>query len=249
MIGTFLFAAFVLMLLGGVPIAVALGLAGTLAIAFGGQSIMAVPTNVYTGIAKYPLIAIPMFVLVGSVFDRTGVALRLVRFATALVFAAALLAIASVAAAAAPEPSKEQVAFFEEKVRPILAANCYKCHGTENQKGSLRLDLREMALAGGESGTAIVPGKPEESLLVEAINWQSFEMPPTGKLGDREIATLTEWIKLGAPMPKDHGSGSGVSESSRRIQSCRLPSSSTAAKTMLCPSGDRAGGPAKSPVS
>ena len=72
MIGTFLFAAFVLMLLGGVPIAVALGLAGTLAIAFGGQSIMAVPTNVYTGIAKYPLIAIPMFVLVGSVFDRTG---------------------------------------------------------------------------------------------------------------------------------------------------------------------------------
>jgi C4-dicarboxylate transporter DctM subunit len=84
-IGTFLFVAFVMMLLGGVPIAVALGLAGTLAIWFGGQSIMAVPTNVYTGIAKYPLIAIPMFVLVGSVFDRTGVALRLVRFATALV--------------------------------------------------------------------------------------------------------------------------------------------------------------------
>src|SRR5215213_1215105 len=73
------------MLLGAVPIAVALGLAGALAILFGGQSIMAVPTNVYTGIAKYPLIAIPMFVLVGSVFDRTGVALRLVRFATALV--------------------------------------------------------------------------------------------------------------------------------------------------------------------
>ena len=69
----------------GAPIAVALGLAGTLAIWFGGPSIMAVPTNVYTGIAKYPLIAIPMFVLVGSVFDRTGVALRLVRFATALV--------------------------------------------------------------------------------------------------------------------------------------------------------------------
>ncbi len=73
------------MLLGAVPIGVALGLAGALAIWFGGQSIMAMPTNVYTGIAKYPLIAIPMFVLVGSVFDRTGVALRLVRFATALV--------------------------------------------------------------------------------------------------------------------------------------------------------------------
>ena len=85
MIGTFLFVAFTVMLLGGTPIGVALGLAGALAIVFGGQSIMAAPTNVYTGIAKYPLIAIPMFVLVGSVFDRTGVALRLVRFATALV--------------------------------------------------------------------------------------------------------------------------------------------------------------------
>ena len=85
MIGTFLFIAFVVMLLGAVPIGVALGLAGGLAIWIGGQSIMAMPTNVYTGIAKYPLIAIPMFVLVGSVFDRTGVALRLVRFATALV--------------------------------------------------------------------------------------------------------------------------------------------------------------------
>jgi C4-dicarboxylate transporter DctM subunit len=84
-IGTFLFVAFTVMLLAGTPIGVALGLAGALAIVLGGQSIMAVPTNVYTGIAKYPLIAIPMFVLVGSVFDRTGVALRLVRFATALV--------------------------------------------------------------------------------------------------------------------------------------------------------------------
>jgi TRAP-type mannitol/chloroaromatic compound transport system permease large subunit len=77
------------MLLGGVPIAVALGLAGALAIAFGGQSIMAVPTNVYYRHREVPLIAIPMFVLVGSVFDRTGVALRLVRFATALVGAGA----------------------------------------------------------------------------------------------------------------------------------------------------------------
>ncbi|MCW8087264.1 TRAP transporter large permease [Sabulicella glaciei] len=85
MIGTVLFLAFGVMLLGGVPIGVALGLAGALAITLAGQSIMAMPTNVYAGIAKYPLIAIPMFVLVGCVFDRTGVALRLVRFANALV--------------------------------------------------------------------------------------------------------------------------------------------------------------------
>src|SRR5262245_58750829 len=80
-----LFTLFIGMLFGGVPIAVSLGLAGALAILAADQGLIAVPTNVYTAIAKYPLIALPMFVLVGSVFDRTGVALRLVRFATALV--------------------------------------------------------------------------------------------------------------------------------------------------------------------
>jgi hypothetical protein len=117
---------------------------------------------------------------------------------------------AELAIAAAPEPTADQVKFFEEKVRPILAENCYKCHGSENQKGSLRLDLREMALAGGESGPVIVPGKPEESVLVEAIQWKSFEMPPSGKLNDLQVATLTEWIRQGAPMPKDHGGAGGV---------------------------------------
>ncbi|MEI6161667.1 MAG: TRAP transporter large permease [Roseococcus sp.] len=96
MIGVVLFCMFMILLLGGVPIAVALGLAGALAIALADQTLMAMPTNVYAGIAKYPLIAIPMFVLVGCVFDRTGVALRLVKFATALV-GAGRGALASVA--------------------------------------------------------------------------------------------------------------------------------------------------------
>ena len=96
MIATTLFLAFAVLLAGGVPVAICLGLAGAFAIWLADQSIMAMPTNVYAGIAKYPLIAIPMFVLVGSVFDRTGVALRLVRFATALV-GAGRGALASVA--------------------------------------------------------------------------------------------------------------------------------------------------------
>lgn len=96
MIGAVLFIMFLILLLGGVPIGVALGLAGALAITLADQTLMAMPTNVYAGIAKYPLIAIPMFVLVGCVFDRTGVALRLVRFATALV-GAGRGALASVA--------------------------------------------------------------------------------------------------------------------------------------------------------
>lgn len=85
MIATLLFALFTVMLLVGVPIAIALGLAGTVATLMMGTDLVAVATNVYTGIAKYPLIALPMFVLVGSVFDRSGVALRLVRFASVLV--------------------------------------------------------------------------------------------------------------------------------------------------------------------
>jgi hypothetical protein len=126
-----------------------------------------------------------------------------------LIFATLLFPLGALAAA--PEPTRDQIKFFEEKVRPILAENCYKCHGSEKQKGSLRLDVPEMALAGGESGPAIVPGKPEQSPLVEAIKWESLEMPPTGKLSESQIATLTEWIRRGAPMPKDHGGDSGVS--------------------------------------
>jgi len=85
MIAATLFIVFGVMLAAGVPVGVGLGLAGAFSIWLAGQSIMAMPTSVYAGIAKYPLIAIPMFVLVGCVFERTGVALRLVRFASALV--------------------------------------------------------------------------------------------------------------------------------------------------------------------
>lgn len=85
MTAAILFAAFCLMLAGAVPIGVALGLAGALAIVLAGVPLLTMPTQVYTGIAKYPLIALPMFILVGSVFDRAGVADRLVRFATVLV--------------------------------------------------------------------------------------------------------------------------------------------------------------------
>ncbi len=131
----------------------------------------------------------------------------------AVAFSACLIAPSwsPAALAATPEPTADQVKFFEEKVRPILADNCYKCHGSDKQKGSLRLDLREALLAGGESGPVIVPGKPHESSLVDAVKWQTLEMPPTGKLSESQVATLAEWIRIGAPMPKDHGAGSGVS--------------------------------------
>ncbi len=106
--------------------------------------------------------------------------------------------------AAGDDITPEQAKFFEEKVRPLLVTHCYKCHGEEKQKGDLRVDSLHGLLQGGDSGAAIEPGKPDESLLIEAINYDSYEMPPAGKLKSEEIAVLTRWIKIGAPWP---GSG------------------------------------------
>ena len=92
--------------------------------------------------------------------------------------------------------------FFEQNVRPLLAENCYSCHGDKKQKGGLRLDSLEAILKGGESGPAVVPGKPDESLLVEAINYAGPEMPPDGKLAPEKIAVLTRWVSPGAPWPR-----------------------------------------------
>jgi len=104
--------------------------------------------------------------------------------------------------AAEPAPvSPADAAFFEKEVRPILAERCFKCHGAEKQSGQLRLDGLASILAGGDSGPAVAPGSPDESLLVEAINHGGLKMPPSGKLAEREIATLTRWVRIGAPWP------------------------------------------------
>ncbi|ADW69358.1 PSD1 and planctomycete cytochrome C domain-containing protein [Granulicella tundricola] len=93
----------------------------------------------------------------------------------------------------------DQQKYFEDKVRPVLAQNCYKCH-TSEAMGGLRLDSRERVLKGGDTGPALIPGAPEKSLLIEAINQTGdLKMPPKGKkLTDGEIASLTEWVKNGA---------------------------------------------------
>ncbi len=109
---------------------------------------------------------------------------------------------ATAAAEAAPaELTREQMEFFEKQVRPLLAQRCFKCHGAEQQKGGLRVDHISTLLSGGDSGPALVPAKPEESLLIEAINYESFEMPPDARLSEAEIEVLTRWVKAGAPWP------------------------------------------------
>jgi cytochrome c553 len=124
-----------------------------------------------------------------------------------LTLSLAAIGLSSVRAAddAAAAPGLEQVKFFETHVRPVLAGRCLKCHGEDKQESGLRLDSRDGLLAGGENGPAVVPGRPEESLLVEAINHASLEMPPDGKLADEEIAALSRWVEIGAPWPADVG--------------------------------------------
>jgi hypothetical protein len=109
----------------------------------------------------------------------------------------------SPAVAAEPPPTAEQVRFFETYVRPVLAENCFKCHGPEKQKAHLRLDSRAAALAGGDSGPAVVPGNLEESLLVTAISHadEVLKMPPAQKLDSGKIVALTRWVEIGAPWP------------------------------------------------
>jgi hypothetical protein len=98
--------------------------------------------------------------------------------------------------------SVEAEQFFESKVRPILANNCYACH-TGAQSGGLRLDSRAAILKGGKSGPAVVPGKPEASLLIQVTSQTHarIKMPPGDKLEDAEVADLSKWVSAGAVWP------------------------------------------------
>jgi hypothetical protein len=117
------------------------------------------------------------------------------------------LAISLVAFSSGPvwtaEPSPAELRFFETHVRPVLATRCYRCHAAEKQKGGLRLDSREGLLAGGDSGPVVVPGKPQESLLISAVGYadEALQMPPNEKLPEREIEPLRQWVLQGAAYP------------------------------------------------
>ncbi len=124
-------------------------------------------------------------------------------FTLACLLAAGMFAASS--AAAEPDFPAEQLEFFETQIRPLLSAHCFECHSAkaDKLKGGLRLDARPEVLRGGDSGPALVPGKSAESLLMEAVQWKSLEMPPVGKLSADKIALLAKWIELGAPWPAE----------------------------------------------
>ena len=134
--------------------------------------------------------------------------------AKALVAAAAFACVApagrSAVAVATPAPqqlSAQDLQFFEARIRPIFADRCYKCHSrlADKIKGGLMLDTREGMVHGGDTGPAVVPGKPEDSLIIDAVSYRDadLQMPPKGdRLSEAQVADLTEWIRRGAPDPR-----------------------------------------------
>lgn len=128
--------------------------------------------------------------------------------------------IAAISGSTKPSPEKpavaetpgsaDQIAFFEKKIRPVLAEKCYKCHAenSEKIKGGLVLDTREGIRRGGDSGPAIVPGDLAKSLLIESLRYtnKDLQMPPEksgGRLADSVIADFEQWVRMGAPDPRE----------------------------------------------
>jgi hypothetical protein len=111
-----------------------------------------------------------------------------------------LLVWAFIAGLASAEDKGMQ--FFERKIRPVLVEYCYECHATGAKElgGKLLLDSREGALHGGESGPAFVAGKPDESLIIQALRWKNeLEMPPEDPFPETVVHDFVEWIRMGAP--------------------------------------------------
>ncbi|GAB5561004.1 MAG: hypothetical protein SynsKO_26510 [Synoicihabitans sp.] len=113
--------------------------------------------------------------------------------------------------AAGPEVSREQIDFFEAKIRPVLIENCYQCHSqdADELRGSLLLDSRQGLRHGGDSGAVIVPGDPDASLLIKAIRYtdDDLRMPPAKnnrdrRLPDEVVHDFENWIRMGAPDPR-----------------------------------------------
>jgi hypothetical protein len=108
------------------------------------------------------------------------------------------------------KPTPEQVSFFESKVRPLLSNNCFRCHGGDPKKKpkvGLNLTTLEGMLQGGESGSALVPGKLDESRIIEAVRYknENMSMPPKRPLMPAEVKILEEWVSMGSPWPGFEG--------------------------------------------
>lgn len=125
-----------------------------------------------------------------------------------LIVNAGCLGLTAAGTAGAASFAPEQLTFFESKIRPVLAENCYQCHGAKKQNNGLRLDSREAVLKGGDYGAVVIPGNPDSSKLVHAISQTrqngAEPMPKEGtKLPQESIDALREWVRQGLPWPEE----------------------------------------------
>lgn len=120
-----------------------------------------------------------------------------------------LLALWLCPATAAAQEEEEALRHFEANVLPVLKANCFKCHGAGDVKAGLRLSDQQSLLEGGESGPAVDFANLKDSLLLSAINYEDYEMPPKGKLAQSQIDAITKWVLAGAPYPENMQEPSG----------------------------------------
>jgi mono/diheme cytochrome c family protein len=120
-----------------------------------------------------------------------------------------------------PATPQDPVDAFRTQVKPILEQSCFPCH-TDMAMGGLRIDSREHLLKGGKSGPAVVPGRPAESLLYQAITHShpSLKMPPQGKLTPEQVAALRAWIESGVhfdTVGETKGPGRAVVEEQKKF--------------------------------
>src|SRR5688572_28188260 len=103
--------------------------------------------------------------------------------------------------------TRENLEFFESRIRPLISDKCWSCHGEEKQKSGLRLDSLQGVLSGGENGPAAVPGDPDSSHMLMAIRYQNedLQMPPKKPLSSAQVADIEKWISLGLPWPSEAG--------------------------------------------
>src|SRR5690349_12989460 len=126
-------------------------------------------------------------------------------FVTAILSGTLGLTVSAADSSQLPAPANRKVDFGQD-IQPILAKNCYECHGGEKQKGGLRLDQKEAALKGGDTGPLLVAGKSAESLLIQVVTGAKEDIARMPKkrepLSDEQIGILRGWIDQGADWPE-----------------------------------------------
>lgn len=117
----------------------------------------------------------------------------------------ATVAIFVATGASAADPDRTGVEFFETHIRPVLVTHCYECHSADADAsmGGLRLDNAAAIREGGDHGAAFVAGDPAASLIVKALRQEEFEMPPDGRLPEETIRRFEQWVRMGAPDPRN----------------------------------------------